>query len=698
MLWQVLGSLRVVCALILCTLLVHQASGQQTPAVDLYGDPLPPGATARLGTVRFRHGGDAFSPHVSFLGDSETLVTSPGSGGLRLWDARTGELRRDFPLHPFNVQAFTVSRDGKQIALAGFWVPEDMADTYVEIRVLNTGTGQVVQTLKRESTEDCHTLTFTPDGKLLASLGRSGTLRIEEISSGVELLTQAFPRDNSADLTISPNGKQIAVDSGANTRKFFLWAWESGEEPKPLKSIGEQNGGGTMQFSPDGRMLVWASHGADPIHVWETEQGKLLKRISPNAVDEYFLSSLQFSPDSKLLLASVERSGKRDQGRVDVWRTEDWQREKSIDFPAGRIAISRDGRLLASCQRAYDLERNEPLDKIAKAHRGTVTQIITRPGEVITASDDHSVRIWDQASGRQKLRLDHDHWVRAMAISPDGKYLASSSLDDTVHLWDLTSGKRIYRLPGHGHHGGTRAVAFTADGKHVCSFGDDFYLRVFEVRNGKALYEFRIRPEGVKIPEDDDDDVDELHMFGLLAAVQFSRNGKLLCLSLGKKIEFYDVSSGKVTKSLEHEGGAIRTFVFSADGQRMLAGAWGKPLEIKLPDGRIRSSLGREQTVTLWNLETSAAEKTIVIPEIGVGPLAFSPDGSRFAISSGASSQAMVFGLDGKAQGILPATPGRISRLAFAADGRSLITALADTSVLVWAPDALAEPPAREGE
>lgn len=516
MLWQVLSSLRIVSALTLCTLLTHQASGQQPQAVDLYGDALPPGALARFGTVRYRHGGDAFSPHVSFLGDSSTLVTLPSSGGLRFWDARTGLLRSEIPLLPFNVQQFTASADGKQLALAGFWVPEDMADTHAEIRVLNADTGQVVQTLKRERRDGCNSLAFTPDGKLLVSLSALGTLRIEEISNGTELLTHVFPRDVAASLAVSPNGKLIAVDSGPNTEKFFLWAWESGEEPKPLKTIGKSNGGGTMRFSPDGRLVVWANHGADPIHVWETEQGKLLKRISPTAAEEYFLSSLQFSPDSKFLLAPVERTEKRGQGRIDVWRTEDWRLEKSIDFSAGRIAISRDGRLLASYQRVFDLEHDEPLDKIAAAHRGTVTQIITRPGEVITASDDHSIRFWDQATGRQKLRLQHDYWVRAMALSPSGKYLVSSSLDDTVRLWELPSGKEIYRLPGHGRLGGTRAVAFTADGKHVCSFGDDFYLRVFEVGNGKAVHEFRIRPEGVKIPEDDEDEVDEL------SHVQFS--------------------------------------------------------------------------------------------------------------------------------------------------------------------------------
>ncbi len=95
--------------------------------------------------------------------------------------------------------------------------------------------------------------------------------------------------------------------------------------------------------------------------------------------------------------------------------------------------------------------------------------------------------------------MPHGHWVRAIAVSPDGRFLASSSLDDFVRLWDLSSGKEVYKLPGHGLHGGRRTVGFTPDGRRFLSWGDDLYLRIWDVQTGKVLIENAVRPPGVAV-------------------------------------------------------------------------------------------------------------------------------------------------------------------------------------------------------
>jgi WD40 repeat protein len=107
-------------------------------------------------------------------------------------------------------------------------------------------------------------------------------------------------------------------------------------------------------------------------------------------------------------------------------------------------------------------------------HRGAIDQIATAPGGLIaTASDDHMVRLWDATTGTERRRLQHGHWVRAIAVSPDGRFLASSSLDDSVRLWDIPSGKEVYNLAGHGALGGRWTVGFTPDGQRFLSYGDD---------------------------------------------------------------------------------------------------------------------------------------------------------------------------------------------------------------------------------
>src|SRR5262249_18395128 len=136
---------------------------------------------------------------------------------------------------------------------------------------------------------------------------------------------------------------------------------------------------------------------------------------------------------------------------------------------------------------------------------GNVALIAFAGDLVATTGDDHTIRFWEPATGKQRLKLTHGSWVRAFALSPDGTRLASSSLDDTVCLWDVATGRKIYKLPGHGRLGGRRAVGFTPDGKHFLSWGDDYYLRKWDVATGRALLEHALRPTGVQVPDNDDE-------------------------------------------------------------------------------------------------------------------------------------------------------------------------------------------------
>ena len=169
------------------------------------------------------------------------------------------------------------------------------------------------------------------------------------------------------------------------------------------------------------------------------------------------------------------------------------------------VVFSPDGRWLAAVGgvgvHVWEWRIGDEVAAGSVGHRGAIVQLATVPGGLIaTAGDDHIVRLWAAATGAERRRLQHGHWVRAIAVSPDGQFLASSSLDNSVRLWELSSGKDVFKLPGHGLHGGHRAVRFTPDGRRFLSFGDDRYLRIWDVRTGKALTENAVRPPGVVDP------------------------------------------------------------------------------------------------------------------------------------------------------------------------------------------------------
>src|SRR5688572_20919754 len=97
-----------------------QVAAVEPLQTDLYGDPLPPGAVARLGTIRFRSGRSPSG--LAFLPDSKTFVTvSREDVGIQFWEAETGRLSREISVEPMVVEGFAISRDGKQFAVAGFW-------------------------------------------------------------------------------------------------------------------------------------------------------------------------------------------------------------------------------------------------------------------------------------------------------------------------------------------------------------------------------------------------------------------------------------------------------------------------------------------------------------------------------------------------------------------------------------------------
>jgi RNA polymerase sigma factor (sigma-70 family) len=663
---------------------------------DRYGDPLPEGTVARLGSVQFR-ARDGAVKALRFSPDGQALLTVGEGSILRLWETKTGRLLNEVRPGPSSIYVHSVafSPDGQQIALSGSRRTDGDPPGYELIRLLVDATsGKEVRRLPVADRDGEHALAFTPDGKYLMSLGNGGILRIEEVASGTEVLQQKLPPDILPSLVVSPDGKVVAIWSGPNSRKLYLWDWQGGAEPREVKVGGRRLR--FLDFHPDGKTLAAAGDMEPFVCEWDVATGRLRNQFDLR--DDVTPAMLAFSPDGQMMAVSDSgnHTGRNFSGGVLLLERGTGKVVREWLTPGTQpihVVFSPDGRWLAAVTEGnvhvWDPRRGDEVAPGGAGHQSRLMQIATAPGGLIaTAGDDHTVRIWDAATGTERRRLLHGHWVRAVALSADGRFLVSSSLDDSVRLWDPQTGREIYKLPGHGAHGGHRAVGFAPDSRRFLSWGDDLYLRIWDVKTGKALIENAVRPPGAAVAKGDDPGERERAMTKMATGpAAFAADGQRLIVALSASFHIIEAATGRVERSVKNPGGHVVTSLAVApDGRYFATSGWGRSIERKLPDGRMQSTTPNHHPVCLVELATGKLVRELEMPTPDAGPVAFSADGKLLAIGFGRGS--------GEVRLLDMATQQTVAELTdfgsaphamtFSTDGKYLITGLIDGSALVW--------------
>jgi RNA polymerase sigma factor (sigma-70 family) len=655
-----------------------KAAGDPGAKADAQGDPLPPGAVARLGTVRYRFSGT----NAVFLPDGKTVVSAGPGNAIKLWDARTGRLAREIDTGNFSGAVAALSADGRRVALNGSLHDDAQPGWRSAARVFDLATGKEIRTFERSPREGISALNMTPDGKLVFTTDRNGKLRIEEVDTGAELLRQQFPADVMDALALSPDGSTIALGTGPNTHKLFVWRWQAAGEPREIKINAYR--ARDVAFSPDGKLLADCSHSEPDVRVWDVAGGRLLHKLELPDHERYWHSRVAFSPDGKLIAASGSNNTRT---AVHLWDAATGGFVKRLDLGGGALAFSPDSKLLVTGSRVWDFVAGKELSANESAHFKAVHMLLTGPDNVVvTAGEDGTIRTWDAAAGKQLHRFTHDHsYVGGIALSHDGRLIASGCSDE-VCLWDAATGQRIYRLPGHGQLGTVlRPVAFTPDGKSFLSWGPDMCLRQWDVRTGKAVAEHVIRPTGMRVPSEDDEPIERDQFMLTFGSAQYSSDGKQLVFHANNKCFVFDAATGKELRTIPTDGGFLSGLAISPDSKLVLASAHGKSVQTKLPDGTTQYSPPKEHPVTWWDLTTGERRKQVTLPEETPGPVAFSPDGAQFAVaSSGPGSRIRIMETaTGRELRKIEGIRG-VRSLAYMPDGKRLVSGMEDSSALVW--------------
>jgi WD40 repeat protein len=284
-------------------------------------------------------------------------------------------------------------------------------------------------------------------------------------------------------LAFSPDGKTLA--SGAVRPDWDVRLWDVSASTKDRQAGGKEkkvlprHEGTTwsVAFSPDGQLL--AAAGSDrEILVWEAESGKERAVLRRQGI----ISSIAFSPDSKLL-ASGDLLG-----AVWLWDVETGKERALItrDAEVRAVAFSPDGKLLVARNKWWDVAGGKVKVELAQSARCLA---FSPDGKTLALGNGNDIELWDVAGGKATAILKgHPTAVVSLAFTPDGKTLASAAQEDpNVRLWDMpasTEGrqaggkaKAVWKADATG----LRAVALSPDGKTLATGGKDQMIKLWDL-------------------------------------------------------------------------------------------------------------------------------------------------------------------------------------------------------------------------
>ncbi len=623
----------------------------QKTRVDLYGDPLPPGAIARMGTARFRHEDSvntiAFSPDgrllISGTGLRETLYPS---NAVYLWDLATGRERYRIAVPRGPVMSVAFSPDGKTWAMASENIDGD--DNAISLRSASDGK----ELLRFHGHEILvWDVAFSPDGKTLASRGGDDTIRLWDVATGRERL-KIEETDSGSPPTVafSPDGRTLAAG-------YDLWDAVSGRKRLHLET--DDTFSMQVVFSPDGNMLASAHESV--VCLWNADTGKRIR----------------------------ERSALR--GELPAFDFGDLDSVRSVVF-------SPNGNLLVVCWhsklRVYDVATDKEvfvLNLLSEKRRGLYrfkSAAFSPDGSLLAVGCESGlIRMWDTATWTERHRREaHRRMVHAIALSPDGRTLASGSNDGTIRLWDAATGKPRGAIGGDKE--GFASVAFSPDGKTLASGDAIGTVRLHDAATGSLLHTFtekaNARARGVAFSPDGDYlaatspmclwelDTGNKHLdfepgvFG--CTISFSPDGRIIasqeCL--------WDAIKGKVLHRLAGHKNSIMSVAFSPDGKLLVTGSVG---------GRHSQD---DSSIRLWEMATGKEIYKVAEEKGLIASVAFSPDGGLFASGGLDKTIRLRETATGKELVRLEGRAGSVLHVVFSPDGRRLASGHSDSTILIW--------------
>ncbi|ETO05497.1 WD repeat-containing protein, partial [Reticulomyxa filosa] len=236
------------------------------------------------------------------------------------------------------------------------------------------------------------------------------------------------------------------------------------------------------------------------------------------------------------------------------------------------VRFSEDGRKIVSASydhtvRIWDAESGKQL-QIFRGHTDSVfTARFSSDGRaVVSCSDDGTIRLWNIDTGTEVMKLErYFDKIWDVDFSPDGRYIVSGLKDKTIRLWDVHSGIEMKQLLGHSK--GVLNTQFSSDGKLIVSSSYDKTINLWNVESGELLKQFKGHS-------------------GRVTRARFSPDDKfIVSCSSDNTIRIWDIETGKELKTLKEHTSIVNDIKY-------------------FPGGRTIVSCSGDNTIQLWNIES----------------------------------------------------------------------------------------------